>query len=210
MCASSVRKRPANIGTNVNDTNAETMMASPTTTANSWNNRPITPGIKKIGIKTAMSDVEIDTIVKPTSRAPTNAAWKGASPFSTWRMIFSSTTIASSTTNPTAKVSPNSEILSRLYDRPHNNATAPIREIGNDKVGIAVAINRRKNRKITRTTNTMVPARVKETSCRASRTETERSLIGVICTDCGIWACKSGMAARTVSTRRTVLAPGWR
>jgi hypothetical protein len=42
-------------------------------------------------------------MVKPTSREPRNAAWKGGTPFSTWRMMFSSITIASSTTRPTAK-----------------------------------------------------------------------------------------------------------
>lgn len=45
-------------------------MANPTITANSWNNSPMTPGMKKIGTKTAISEIEIDRIVKPTSRAP--------------------------------------------------------------------------------------------------------------------------------------------
>ena len=74
MCASSVKKRLANMGTSVSDTNAETMMDKPTTTANSWNKSPITPGIKKIGIKTAINEEEIEMMVKPTSRAPRNAA----------------------------------------------------------------------------------------------------------------------------------------
>ena len=81
-------------------------------TANSWNSRPITPGMKKIGMKTATSELEIEMIVKPTSREPRSAAWNGATPFSTWRMMFSSMTIASSTTSPTASVSPSSEMLS--------------------------------------------------------------------------------------------------
>ncbi len=89
-------------------------MASPTTTANSWNSRPITPGMKKIGMNTATSDDEMETMVKPTSREPTSAAWNGAMPSSTWRMMFSSITMASSTTSPTASVRPSSEMLSRL------------------------------------------------------------------------------------------------
>ena len=93
---------------------------------------------------------------------------------------------------------------------PHNNATAPMSEIGNDKAGMAVATKRRRNKKITSTTSTMVPMSVSETSCSASRTETERSLMGVMPTDWGICACMAGMAARTASTTRTVLAPGWR
>ena len=42
MCAVSVMKRLASIGTSVSETKADARMASETTTANSWNNRPIT------------------------------------------------------------------------------------------------------------------------------------------------------------------------
>ena len=87
-------------------------MASETMTANSWKSRPITPGMKKIGMNTATSELEIEMIVKPTSREPRSAAWNGGTPFSTWRMMFSSMTIASSTTRPTASVRPSSEMLS--------------------------------------------------------------------------------------------------
>ncbi len=83
MCASSLRKRLAIIGTRVSETNADAMIARPTTTANSWNSRPITPGMKKIGMNTATSDEEIEMIVKPTSREPRKAAWNGGSPAST-------------------------------------------------------------------------------------------------------------------------------
>ena len=82
-----MRKRLASIGTSVSETNADTTIASATTTANSWNSRPMTPGMKKIGMKTAISEELIDRIVKPTSREPRSAAWNGASPASTWRMM---------------------------------------------------------------------------------------------------------------------------
>ena len=114
LCASSERKRLASIGTSVSETNAEARIASETITANSWNSRPITPGMKKIGMKTATSELEIEMMVKPTSREPRSAAWNGGSPSSTWRMMFSSMTIASSTTRPTASVRPSSEMLSRV------------------------------------------------------------------------------------------------
>ncbi len=74
LCASSVSIRLASIGTRVSETKADTTIARPTTTANSWNSRPITPGMKKIGMNTATSDVEIEMIVKPTSREPRSAA----------------------------------------------------------------------------------------------------------------------------------------
>jgi hypothetical protein len=75
--------RLASIGTSVSETTADTSTASATTTANSWNSRPITPGMKKIGMNTATSEIEIEMMVKPTSRAPRSAAAIGAMPFST-------------------------------------------------------------------------------------------------------------------------------
>ncbi len=86
----------------------------PMTTANSLNTRPTTPPMKKTGMKTATSEIVIDMIVKVISREPLSAACIGLSPASVWRTMFSSITIASSTTKPTASVSAISETLSRL------------------------------------------------------------------------------------------------
>ena len=52
------------------------------TQANSWNSRPVTPGISSSGRNTAISDTVSDSTVKPISRAPTSAASRGACPFS--------------------------------------------------------------------------------------------------------------------------------
>ena len=57
------------------------------------------------GMNTATSDRLIDSTVKPTSRAPSSAALKRSMPASMWRLVFSSTTMASSTTKPVATVS---------------------------------------------------------------------------------------------------------
>ena len=62
---------------------AETRIASVTTTANSLNKRPTGPGIKKIGINTATSEMDIEIIVKPTSLLPLRAALRGDIPSST-------------------------------------------------------------------------------------------------------------------------------
>ena len=53
-------------------------------------------------------------MVKPISPAPFSAASIGRMPSSMWRWMFSSITIASSTTNPTAMVKAISDRLSRL------------------------------------------------------------------------------------------------
>jgi len=65
-------------------------------------------------MNTAMSERLIDRTVKPTSRAPMSAASLGAIPASMCRELFSSTTIASSTTNPVAMISAIKERLFRL------------------------------------------------------------------------------------------------
>ncbi len=72
------------------------------------------PPMNRNGMKTAASDNVIERIVNPTSDAPSIAAWSLGFPISRWRTMFSSITIASSTTNPTASVSAMSERLSRL------------------------------------------------------------------------------------------------
>jgi hypothetical protein len=70
------------------------------------------PLISRIGMNTATSEIEIDSTVKPTSRAPSSAACMRGMPASMWRAMFSSTTIASSTTKPVAMVNAISERLS--------------------------------------------------------------------------------------------------
>ena len=92
----------------------DTKIATETVTANSLNSSPTIPLIRNSGMNTAISDIEIETMVKPISPAPCNAACSGVAPSSMCRTMFSIMTIASSTTNPTAMVSAIRERLSRL------------------------------------------------------------------------------------------------
>ena len=105
------RKCAHSIGVVVSDTTIETAMAALMVTANSWNSRPMMPLISRIGMNTAISEMLIDITVKPISRAPSSAASYGVMPASTWRMTFSSTTMASSTTKPVEMVSAISDRL---------------------------------------------------------------------------------------------------
>ena len=100
------------MGVRLSDTRPETKIATLMVTANSCNRRPRMPLMKSTGIKTAASDSVMETIVKPISRAPRKAASIGRSPSSMCRTIFSSITMASSTTNPTDSVNAMSERLS--------------------------------------------------------------------------------------------------
>ena len=92
----------------------DTKMARVTVTANSWNSRPIKPPMNSSGMKTATSEVLIEMTVKPIWRAPLKAACIGGSPCSMKRWMFSITTMASSTTNPTEMVTAIRERLSML------------------------------------------------------------------------------------------------
>ncbi len=109
-----MRKRLHSIGVSVTDTTPEIRIATQMVTENSRNSRPSTPPMNSTGMKTAASDSVIDTIVNPISRDPTSEAWSGSSPISTCRKMFSSMTIASSTTKPTDRMSAIMERLSRL------------------------------------------------------------------------------------------------
>ncbi len=83
-------------------------------TANSCSSRPTTPPMKSTGMNTAASDTVIETMVKAISAEPSKAARIGCLPISMCRTMFSSITIASSTTKPTESVRAISERLSRL------------------------------------------------------------------------------------------------
>ena len=65
-------------------------------------------------MKTASSETVMEMMVKPIWRAPSSAAAKGGRPSSISRVMFSVTTMASSTTNPVEMVRAISERLSRL------------------------------------------------------------------------------------------------
>jgi len=102
------------MGVSVTDTTPEIRMATQMVTENSRNSRPRMPPMNKTGMNTAASDKVMETMVKPISREPASAARSGSSPISRWRKMFSSITMASSTTNPTDKIKAIIDRLSRL------------------------------------------------------------------------------------------------
>ncbi len=73
MCCG-FRKRLHIIGVSVSETKPDTRIAVMMTIANSRNRRPMIPPMNRIGMKTAASESVIETMVKPTSRAPSTAA----------------------------------------------------------------------------------------------------------------------------------------
>jgi hypothetical protein len=95
-----------------NETKPDTRIVAMIVTANSCNNLPSSPLINSTGMNTAASDSVIDTMVKLISLEPSSAASSTPLPSSRWRTIFSSMTMASSTTKPTDSVKAIKEKLS--------------------------------------------------------------------------------------------------
>ena len=104
--------RELSIGVSVSETMPEIRIVMLMVTANSRNSRPTMPLMNSTGMKTATSERVIDKMVKPISPAPLSAASIGRIPSSMWRTMFSSMTMASSTTKPTDSVRAMSERLS--------------------------------------------------------------------------------------------------
>ncbi len=127
--------RAHSIGVSVSETKPDTMIATAIVTANSRNTRPTMPPISSTGMNTAISEKVIEMMVKPISRAPFSAASNGRMPPSMWRTMFSSMTMASSTTKPTDSVSASSVML--LIEKPNAYIAAqvPTSEIGTASAG---------------------------------------------------------------------------
>jgi len=102
------------MGVKVRETKPLTRTATPIVTENSRKSRPTMPPMNSTGIKTADRERVMDTMVKPTSRAPSKAACMRLFPISMCLTMFSSMTMASSTTKPTDKVRAMSDRLSML------------------------------------------------------------------------------------------------
>ena len=75
-----------------------------------------------------------------------------------YRTMFSIITMASSTTKPVEMVSAISERLSRLKPTSYMMPKVPMMASGSATLGMTVAQNLRRKRKITRTTSTTVRA----------------------------------------------------
>jgi hypothetical protein len=90
--------------------------------------------------------------------------------------MFSSITIASSTTKPTEIVSAISERLSRLKPTRYMTAAVPSSASGTVTLGISVAGTLRRKTKITITTSAIVSISVNSTSCTEARIVCVRSI----------------------------------
>src|ERR1019366_9442186 len=114
-------------------------------------------------MKTDIREMLIVTTVERISLAPRNAAAKGSIPPSIWRVMFSITTIASSTTKPVDTVSAINDRLSRVYPNRYITAKVPTSDVGTATAGISVARGFRKNRNTTMITSAIEIISVRST-----------------------------------------------
>ena len=198
------------IGVVLSETTNETTIATDRVMANSRKRRPTSPPIIRMGMKTAMSEMLMERTVKPTSCAPLSAASMRVEPFSICREMFSSTTIASSTTKPVATVRAMRVMLLREKPARAMTANVPRIETGTTIAGISVMRASPRNRNTTKVTRTTERSSDRSTSWRELRMVIERSMAADISMPLGIWACRSGIFALMRSTVSMMLAPGWR
>ena len=95
--------REHSIGTRVSATTEENATAAARVMPNSPKITPMRPGARATGRNTDTSTTVVAITAKPIWRLPSMAASSGGLPCSRWRTMFSSTTMASSTTRPMAR-----------------------------------------------------------------------------------------------------------
>ncbi len=124
----------------------------------------MTPPIKPIGKNTATAVKVAAVTVKPISLVAIRAASRGVFPFSICRMMFSTSTMASSTIEPITKANANRVMVSKLKPYIAMTINVPNKDMGMANAEIRVACQFHKKGKMT-TTERMIA------SIRASMVE---------------------------------------
>ena len=124
---------PESAGLRLSELNADNPTENAMVNANWLYNWPAMPGMNAVGTKTASRTAVVATIGGVTSFIAATAASRRPSPFSNCRSTFSTTTMASSTTNPTASTRPSS--VKVLIEKPKAASTA---KVATSETGIAM------------------------------------------------------------------------
>ena len=152
-------------GLRVSETKQEMTVDAEIVTANWRKNCPEMPLMNADGMNTAHSVSAIASSAPPTSSMVRCAASRGDSPSRRLRSTFSTTTIASSTTMPTASTSPNSDRLFSENPSAARIAKVPTSDTGIAMIGMIDARQVCRNRITTTTTSATASTMVTTTSC---------------------------------------------
>ncbi len=153
----------------------ETTTAAARVIANSRNSEPVSPPWNPMGVYTAARVIVIAMMGPTSSRAPTSAAWIRVLPSRTCRSTFSTTTIASSTTNPTDSTIARMVRRFRLKPKAYITAAAPTSDTGIATSGTRAVRTDPMNKNTTTPTIRIVSANVLLISCNASVMKTVAS-----------------------------------
>ena len=144
----------ASAGLSVSEQKHESAVATAMVTANWRKKRPVMPSRKAVGTNTAQSTSAMDSSAPPTSSMVAVAArWTDGS-VRRWRSTFSTTTMASSTTIPTASTRPNRVRTFKVKPKASITPKVPIRDTGMARMGMSAARQFCRNSSTTSTTRT--------------------------------------------------------
>ena len=195
------------MGSSVKLTNMEISTAATMVTPNWWKNLPMMPPIKPMGRNTATMDSVVASTASPISCVPSSAAWKAPLPICRWRTMFSRTTMASSISSPTHRLSAISVTMLTVKSNMSMNKKVPMSAIGSVRPVMTVERQELRNRK----TMTTVKSAPSSSVSRTLRTETriwrEPSKMGLRLTPGGTCCCIVASVACSSSTTAMVFSP---
>jgi hypothetical protein len=196
------------IGVMVSATMPEITTAPASVRANSRNSEPVRPPVKASGANTAASVIVMATTGPVISLMPTKAAWGGVRPSSMWRWMFSTTTMASSTTRPIASTIASNE--RRLIEYPIRNRKkhTPISDSGMVTIGISTERKEPRKSRMMKMTMTTASEMVRNTSRIDALIDSVASYIRVMVMPSGSEAWMAGSSSMTAEAVSSGFAAG--
>ena len=194
------------MGSKVKLTNMEISTAATMVRPNSWKNLPMMPPMKPMGKNTATMDSVVASTASPISWVPSMAAWYAFLPICTWRTMFSRTTMASSISRPTHRLSAIS--VSMLMVKPNRcmNQKVPISAIGSVRPVMTVERQELRNKNTISTVSNAPSIRVRRTLSTETRIWREPSVIATSRTPGGSSFSTSASALPSRSTTAMVFS----
>ena len=195
------------MGSSVKLTNMLISTAATMVMPNSWKNRPTMPPMKPIGRNTATMDSVVASTARPISSVPCSAASCGLLPICTWRTMFSRTTMASSMSSPTHRLSAINVMVLMVKPNTYMNRKVPINAIGKVSPVITVLRQELRNRKTMRMVSDAPSSRVCCTLDRLTRIDRELSRLISVRMPGGVSDLLSASTRCRPSTTATVFSP---
>ena len=165
------------IGSSVKLTNIEISTAATMVMPNSWKNLPTMPPMKPMGRNTATIDSVVASTARPISSVPSSAASCALLPICTWRTMFSRTTMASSISRPTHRLSAISVMMLMVKPKTYMKRKVPISAIGSVRPVMTVERQEFRNRKTISTVSAAPSISVRCTLATETRMARELSRI---------------------------------